>query len=339
MKTVKIISGWTAVLATCVMMFTITSCTNQEKANGLTDPEIASVAVTANQIDIDYGKIALDKSENPEVKKFAETMMKDHQDIIDKAVALVEKLGVTPKDNAFTQTLLDGKKATTEQLNELIGAEFDVAYIENEVAYHKAVINAVKDSLIPSTENAELKKLLESAVPLLQHHLEMAEEADKKIKKTLANIPKLNDAEIASVAVTANKIDVSYGKIALQKSENPQVLKFAKVMIKDHSEIMNQALELAQKLKITPKVNGVTQSLLEGQKSSTELLNSAEGEAFNAAYIDNEVAFHQAVINALKNVLIPQAQNEELKKVLVDITPLLENHLEMMKVEQAKIEA
>lgn len=63
----------------------------------LNDSEIASVAVTTNQIDVDYGKIALKKATNPELRNFAQTMIDDHTSIIAQAVALAKKLGVTPK--------------------------------------------------------------------------------------------------------------------------------------------------------------------------------------------------------------------------------------------------
>ena len=72
----------------------------------LSDPEIASVAVVANQIDINFAKIAKERSKNEEVLKFAQTMTDDHTAIIGQAVALVKKLGVTPKDNSVSEKLL-----------------------------------------------------------------------------------------------------------------------------------------------------------------------------------------------------------------------------------------
>lgn len=141
----------------------------------------------------------------------------------------------------------------------------------------------------------------------------------------------LSDPEIASAAVTANQIDVNYGKIALKKSHNADILKFANTMIKDHNAIIRQAVALATKLKVTPKTNAVTQSLLDGEKTTTKMLNSKKGSAFNKAYIDNEVAYHEAVIGALKNKLIPETQNAELKNLLQSVMPLLESHLQMAK--------
>lgn len=149
-------------------------------AQKLTDPEIASVAVTANQIDVNYGNIALKRSKSTEIKKFAETMIRDHSGVIKQAVALATKLHVTPKTNAVTKSLLDGEKTTTKMLNSKKGKAFDKAYAENEVTYHEAVISAVKNTLIPDCSNAELKDLLTSVLPVLEHHLHMAKEMAAK---------------------------------------------------------------------------------------------------------------------------------------------------------------
>jgi putative membrane protein len=148
----------------------------------LTDPEIASVAVTANQIDINNAQIAKEKSKNADVQKFAQTMIADHQSVIDQAVALVKKLNVTPKDNDLTKKLSSGAEKTQASLKSKSGKEFDKAYIDNEVAYHKAVISTVQDVLIPQAQNSELKQLLQSVMPVLKTHLEHAEMVQKNLK-------------------------------------------------------------------------------------------------------------------------------------------------------------
>jgi putative membrane protein len=168
---------------------TVTETTTDTTSNAqttpttLTDPEIASVAVTADQIDIDYAAIAKQKSKNTKVLEFAATMAKDHQSVNDQAVALATKLSVTPKDNAITQSLLSGATTTKEMLNSKSGAEFDKAYIDNEVAYHKAAIDVVENTLIPNATNAELKSLLQSALPVFKQHLAHAEMIQKELQK------------------------------------------------------------------------------------------------------------------------------------------------------------
>lgn len=157
-----------------------TATTNDQK---FTDPQIASIAVTANQIDIDYANIALDKSKNNDVREFAKTMAKDHQSVIDQAVALAKKLGVTPEDNPTTQSLLDGEKKVKEDFSSKSGADFDKAYVNNEVEYHKAAISLVESRLIPEATNPELKSLLQSALPLFKTHLEHAEMVQKDLNK------------------------------------------------------------------------------------------------------------------------------------------------------------
>lgn len=149
----------------------------------LTDPEIASVAVTANQIDINYAAIALKRSTDADVKNFATTMSNDHKAVIDAAVALVTKLKVTPKDNGVSKSLNDGADKEKKVLLATLDKDFDKAYIDNEVAYHKAVIGAVETLLIPQSQNAELKALLEKVLPTLKAHLAHAEMVQKKYAK------------------------------------------------------------------------------------------------------------------------------------------------------------
>jgi len=149
----------------------------------LSDAEVAFTAVTANQIDIDYAAIALTKSKDAEVLKFANTMQRDHKAVIAQAVALAGKLGVTPKDNAVAQSLVADAKKTQSRLRALKGAAFNRAYVANEVSYHKAVIAAVEGLLIPETENADLKELLQNVVPALKAHLMHAEMLQQKQSK------------------------------------------------------------------------------------------------------------------------------------------------------------
>jgi putative membrane protein len=152
-----------------------------QQKNELSDAEVAFVAVVANQIDIDYAQIALKKSEDKDIKDFAQRMAEDHKAIIEQAAALAQKLGVVPKANAVSQSLLDGAEKTKKELERASKKDFDKKYIDNEVAYHKAVIDAVKNLLIPETENAELKELLHAVLPALEVHLEHAEMVQNKM--------------------------------------------------------------------------------------------------------------------------------------------------------------
>ena len=137
----------------------------------LSDPEVAHVAVTANSIDIDLAKLAQSRTTNPDVKQFATTMITDHSAVNAQATALATKLGVTPKDNAVSQSLLKGAAEARAAIEPLKGKMFDKAYIDREVAYHEAVIDALDKVLVPNTSNAELKKLLVDVRPAFEAHL------------------------------------------------------------------------------------------------------------------------------------------------------------------------
>ena len=151
-------------------------------AAGPTDPQIAHIAYTAGSIDIAAGKQALARSHNKAVRGFAEEMVRDHQAVNDKALALVKKLHVTPEDNATSQALTKGAAAERAKLAKLSGAAFDREYVNNEVAYHKTVNGALEKTLIPSAKNGELKSLLETGLTLFREHLAHAEQIAKGLK-------------------------------------------------------------------------------------------------------------------------------------------------------------
>jgi putative membrane protein len=163
-----------ALIVSATSLVAFAEDTNTAAAAAPTDPEIAHIAVTANQVDIDAGKAALKKTQNAKVKEFAKRMIDDHTSVIKQATDLVKKLKVTPKDNATSKSLKSGGDAKKKELAKLKGAEFDKAYIDNEVAYHQAVIDAVDKVLLPNAQNADLKGLLEKVRPALVAHLEHA---------------------------------------------------------------------------------------------------------------------------------------------------------------------
>jgi len=144
------------------------------QGKGPSDPQIAHIVVTANQIDIDAGKIAKSKSKNKEVQAFAQQMITDHGAVNKQAGALAKKLGVKPEDNDISKSLKKGGAENTANLKKLSGAAFDKVYVDHEVAYHQAVLDAIDKTLIPSAQNAELKGLIEKVRPAIQAHLDHA---------------------------------------------------------------------------------------------------------------------------------------------------------------------
>lgn len=181
MKTLKNLALSGAVLLSALLSSTAVSA-QDAKTPELTDPEIASVAVTANQIDVDYANIALKKSSNKDIINFATTMKNDHSAVIKMAVDLVTKLKVTPQTNDVSKSLLDGAVKEKAVLNAKKGKAFDKAYVDNEVAYHLFAIGAVENMLIPQSKNAELKALLQKALLIFKTHLEHAKMIQKKFK-------------------------------------------------------------------------------------------------------------------------------------------------------------
>jgi putative membrane protein len=148
-----------------------------------TDPQIAHIVVTANQVDIDAGKLGSKNATSPEVKAFAQQMVTDHTAVNKSAADLAAKLKVTPEDNATSQSLKKGGDENVANLKTLKGAAFDRAYVDHEVVYHQAVLDAVDKTLLPNAQNAELKALLQKTRPAFVAHLEHAKGLQATLSK------------------------------------------------------------------------------------------------------------------------------------------------------------
>jgi putative membrane protein len=153
-----------------------------QAADKPTDPQIAHIAYTAGALDVDVAKLAVTKSQNKDVVGFANDMIRDHEAVNVQALDLVKKLNVTPEDNATSKALTDAITAEKAKLEKLDGAAFDKAYVDNEVAFHKQVNEALKTVLIPSAQNAELKSLLETGLKIFEGHQQHAEMVASELK-------------------------------------------------------------------------------------------------------------------------------------------------------------
>ena len=164
----------------------------------------------------------------------------------------------------------------------------------------------------------------------------MMDHADSSMNTPPA-APELSDAQIAHIAVTANSIDSASGAAALKRASNAEVKDFARTMIRDHGAANKLATDLATRLSLTPEDNDQSRALKSDNDQAQTNLNSLSGAAFDKAYIDREVAYHQAVLNALDTALIPGADNAELKALLEQIRPNVAQHLQRAQQIQGKL--
>ena len=169
--------------ASALASFALSGAAFAQGAAKPNDAQIAHIAYTAGQIDIAAGEQALAKSKNQAVRSFAAEMVRDHKAVNEKALALVKKLGVTPEANPTSKALSSQADQKRAELAKLSGAAFDRVYVANEVAYHRTVNGALKDTLIPSAQNAELKSLLQTGLALFSEHQAHAEHLAASQKK------------------------------------------------------------------------------------------------------------------------------------------------------------
>jgi putative membrane protein len=146
-----------------------------------------------------------------------------------------------------------------------------------------------------------------------------------------------NDAQIAHIVVTANQVDIDAGKLAESKGSTKDIKAFGKQMVTDHAGVNKQASALAAKLKVTPEDNPTSQSLKSGGAENVKKLQGLSGAAFDKAYVDHEVAYHEQVLGAIDKTLVPNAKNDELKALIVKVRPAFVAHLEHAKHIQSSL--
>ena len=161
----------------------VTMVSSAAWAQGPTDAQIAAIVITANQVDIDAGKLAESSASDAQIKAFGKQMVTDHTGVNKQAGDLVTKLGVKPEENATSRSLKAGGDENLRKLRGLKGAAFDKAYVDHEVAYHQQVLDALDKTLIPSAKNEELKALLVKVRPAFVAHLEHARHVQKSLTK------------------------------------------------------------------------------------------------------------------------------------------------------------
>lgn len=144
-------------------------------AAALDDPTIVAIYDAANTWDIESAGLGAQKSHNPEVVKLAKMFVHDHTVVRQQGRDLAKQPGITPTPPADFPLAKDHADAMA-RLRPLSGKEFDRAFLQNEVTYHKAVIDAINTTLLPAIQNAQLKALVVKVAPAFQAHMIAAQE-------------------------------------------------------------------------------------------------------------------------------------------------------------------
>ena len=143
-------------------------------AETLSDGKVAMIAVVADNIDISYAHLAMARSSNPDVRRFAQTMLQDHAAVNEQAGALVGRLGIEPVESDVSRQLQEQARTIIDELTTLRGERFEGRYAENELSYHEFVNAAVRDQFIPALQSDELREALKGALAVFEGHERLA---------------------------------------------------------------------------------------------------------------------------------------------------------------------
>ena len=138
----------------------------------------------------------------------------------------------------------------------------------------------------------------------------------------------INDAVIAQILMTANKVNIETAALAKKITSHTQVHSFAARMVKEHAEILKQEKDLIVKLTLIPQENSISKELETYSVQNLNNLKYFSQNKFEKNYLETEIKLHQKLITIVDDKLIPNVKNEELKAMMINIRQVLVSHLE-----------
>ena len=165
-------------IAIAAMVFAVSGTTafSTVSAQGakLDDPTIVAIFDAANTYDIETGQLAVSHSRNAEVRDFGRMLARDHRAVRGQGRDLAKSLHVKPTPPA-NFALARAHVVAMKKLRGLRGRAFDRAFLQHEVDFHNAVIDAVTKTLLPAIQNAQLKDLVTKVAPAFVAHRDKAQ--------------------------------------------------------------------------------------------------------------------------------------------------------------------
>jgi putative membrane protein len=153
----------------------------------LSDAEVLGVVLTANDGEVQMADQALKKAKSKDVKDFAAMMKTHHTQGMTKTKGVATKTKMTTTDSDLSSFLKSDTEKTIKDLKDKEGTDFDKAYMDSQVAAHKAVLAAIDNRLVPSAQNADVKSLLTETRKIVAEHITKAEDIQKKLGSTASN--------------------------------------------------------------------------------------------------------------------------------------------------------
>jgi len=135
----------------------------------------------------------------------------------------------------------------------------------------------------------------------------------------------LDDATIVAIFDAANTADIETGELAMQRGQSDEVRNFGTMLARDHKAVRQMGRDLARKLNVTPTPPADTSSAMAHARAMATL-RSVPAAEFDQAFLAHEVAFHQAVLDAVSSTLMPAIRNDELKALVQKVAPAFVGH-------------
>jgi len=312
----------------------------------LTDTHFVDHAYTAGQNEVLLAKLALQRSQNEDVRKFATKMIEGHGKCGNELIILVSEQRIAIPDRPLPEQEKDLRR-----LHEATGADFDRLYIEHEVKCHDHAVQLFERAS-KELKNEKLKAYAEKNVTTLKEHQKLAKETMARVggdrgdrttepgtrhtesgtrttRDDAADKARgLTDNDFVMRASTSGKAEVAIGKLGQAKGKSGDLKKFADRVVTDHSKANDELVKIARDAGLT-----ISEKPADQDEHVKHLRDASD---FDKAFADHMVKSHEKGVELFTRAY-KELKNEKLRTFAEKTLPTLKEHLQMAKDLQAKV--
>ena len=147
----------------------------------LSDANVTSILTTANNAEIGEAQLALTRSTDRAVREFAQRMINDHSDANQRLMQVAARTGMQPDET--TDQIQNSAQRARQSLQVRTGADFDQAYITNQINMHRWLLQTIDQALLPAARDGRLEDLIESLRPTIVDHLQHAQRIQQQLER------------------------------------------------------------------------------------------------------------------------------------------------------------
>jgi len=300
------------------------------------DTHFVDHAYTAGQNEIIMNRMALERSRNEDVRKFAQKMLEDHGKNNQELTLVVSELRIAVPDKPLPEQEKDMRHLVSNEVK-----DFDKEFMDHMVMDHEKAVKLFEQAS-KELKNEKLKEFATKSLPTLKEHLKMAKDVQAKVggragtdgrspersgttERTREAGKALTDNEFVTKAAGSGMAEVAIGKLGQEKAKNAEVKKFADRVVTDHTKANEELMRVAKEAGIN-----VPDKADADHEGKVKHFRSEADKNFDKEFVNHMVGSHTKGVDLFTRAS-KELKNEQLRRFAEKTLPTLKEHLDIAK--------